>query len=63
MRFFICPFKPAEFEEMSELYGQLYNTLTNKGIGVLKINLYDLSIEIMKNRGIWEQVISTEASI
>ena len=58
--FFICPFKPQEFDEMSKLYDQLGNTLANKGIQVLKINLYDLSIEILKDRGIWDRVINSE---
>ena len=37
--FFICPFKPQEFNEMSKLCVQLVNTLRNKGINVLKVNL------------------------
>jgi len=61
--FFICPFKSEEFDEMSKLYDQLGNTLTNKGIQVLKINLYDLSIEILKDRGIWDRVIKTEPTM
>lgn len=61
--FFICPFRPQEFNEMSRLYGQLVNTLRNKGIRVLKINLYDLTIELLKARGIWDRVIETEESL
>ena len=61
--FFICPFKPQEFNEMSKLYVQLVNTLRNKGINVLKVNLYDLAIEILKDRGVWDRVIQTEQSI
>jgi len=59
--FFICPFKPEEFQEMSQLYIQLVNTLRNeKGIRVLKINLYVLTIELLKERGLWERVLSSE---
>ena len=29
----------------------------------MEINLYDLSIEILKDRGIWEQVLEMEASV
>ncbi len=62
--FFICPFKPEEFQEMSQLYSQLVNTLRNeKGIRVLKINLYDLAVELIKERGVWERILETEESI
>ena len=61
--FFICPFKPQEFNEMSKLCVQLVNTLRNRGVGVLKINLYDLAIEILRERGIWDQVIQTEQTM
>ena len=58
--FFICPFKPQEFNDMSMLYTQLFKTLHNKGISVLRINLYDLTIEILKERGIWDRIIESE---
>lgn len=58
--FFICPFQPQEQEEMSNVYKQLVNQLKNRGIQVLVINLYDLAIEILKKRGIWEQVLERE---
>jgi len=61
--FFICPFRPQEREKMSDIYKQLVNQLKNKGIRVLSINLYDLSIEIVKKRGIWEEVLDNEASM
>jgi hypothetical protein len=60
--FFICPFKPHEFNEMSKLYIQLYKTLENKGVRVLRINLYDLTIEILQERGIWDRIRGTEGS-
>ncbi|MFH2103404.1 MAG: DUF1788 domain-containing protein [Chloroflexota bacterium] len=61
--FFICPFQPHEFEEMSKIYGQLVNQLRNKGIRVLKINLYDLTIELLKKRGVWEKAIEDEQEL
>ena len=45
---------------MSMLYTQLFKTLQNKGINVLRINLYDLTIEILKERGIWDRIIESE---
>jgi len=60
--FFICPFKPHEFNEMNKLYIQLYKTLENKGVRVLRINLYDLTIEILQERGIWDRIRGNEGS-
>jgi hypothetical protein len=61
--FFICPFKPNEALEMGRLGNQLMNQLGNMGIRVLKINLYDLSIELLKKRGIWDRVLTVEETI
>ncbi|WP_353889306.1 DUF1788 domain-containing protein [uncultured Desulfobacter sp.] len=61
--FFICPFKPKESVEMERLRHQLVNRLEQAGVRILQINLYDLSIEILKEREIWNQVLEIEASV
>ena len=61
--FFICPFKPNEALEMGRLGNQLINQLGHRGIRVLKINLYDLSIELLKKRGVWDRVLTVEETI
>ncbi len=61
--FFICPYKPEEAVEMERTERQLVKGLENKGIRVLEINLYDLSVELLRDRGIWEQVLEMEASV
>jgi hypothetical protein len=61
--FFICPYDPKEANEMAKLGNQLISQLQNKGIHVLKINLYDLAIELLKERGIWEQILVAESTI
>ncbi|TXS95144.1 DUF1788 domain-containing protein [Parahaliea aestuarii] len=61
--FFICPFKPEEAVEMERLQRQLINRLEQVGVRVLEINLYDLSIEILKERDIWEQILEMENSV
>ena len=61
--FFICPFKATESVDMERLRLQLVNKLEQNGIHVLDINLYDLSIELLKDRGIWEQVVEIEATV
>ena len=61
--FFICPFLAKESVDMERLRLQLINRLGQNGIHVLDINLYDLSIELLKERGIWEQVVEIEATV
>lgn len=61
--FFICPFSPEEYIEMERLRGQLVTSLRSNGIAVLEINLYDLSVEILKDRGVWERILEIEESV
>jgi len=61
--FFICPFQPKEALEMESMLRQLSNRLANAGVRVLNINLYDLSVEMLKERGIWDQVLEIESTI
>lgn len=61
--FFICPFRPEESVEMERLQRQLVNRLEKEGIRILEINLYDLSIEILKARDIWDQILELENSV
>ncbi|WP_365732735.1 DUF1788 domain-containing protein [Nitrosomonas sp.] len=61
--FFICPFRPEETVEMERLQRQLVNRLGQAGVQILEINLYDLSIEILKERGIWDQILNMEESV
>lgn len=61
--FFICPFEATVSVEMHRLERQLVNRLEQAGIRVLEINLYDLAVEILKGRGIWDQLIDMEESV
>ncbi|WP_133132912.1 MULTISPECIES: DUF1788 domain-containing protein [unclassified Legionella] len=58
--FFICPFKPEESVEIKRHMHQLVKRLELLGIRILEINLYDLSIEILKDRAIWDQILEME---
>ncbi|MCC7337721.1 MAG: DUF1788 domain-containing protein [Pirellulaceae bacterium] len=60
--FFICPYKAHEAVEMERAVKQLINRLSQTGVRVLSLNLYDLCIETMKAEGDWEWFISNEAS-
>ena len=61
--FFICPYRPEESIEMERLRKSLRNKLAKQGVSVLEINLYDFSIEILKQRGIWDRVLDREKSV
>lgn len=47
---------------MARMQKQLVNTIENSGVRVLAINLYDLVIDLLKQRGIFEQMLAVEAS-
>lgn len=60
--FFICPYAPAEAVAMQQLARQLANKLAvDKGIRVLQIDLYDLAVELLQERDVWEQLLEIEA--
>lgn len=61
--FFICPYKPHETRETLKLQTQLFNKLEQNGLNILKINLYNLAINILKEREIWERVLETELEV
>ena len=61
--FFICPYKPEEAVAMERLRRQLVNRLEQSGVRTLDINLYDLSIEILKERDIWDRILELEVSV
>ncbi len=61
--FFICPFKPEEAVEMERLRRQLVNRLEQAGLSILNINLYDLAVEMLQERDIWEQVLEVEPTV
>jgi hypothetical protein len=59
--FFIYPFEPEDALEVARAKKRIKNKLaTEHGIKVREVNLYDLSIEILKDRGVWERVLTME---
>jgi hypothetical protein len=61
--FFICPYPPEETVEMERMAEQLARNLEQQGIGVLEIDLYTLSIELLKARGIWKRTLEIEPTV
>ncbi len=58
--FFICPYDPKDSLEMESLQKNLLKSLDKKGISVLALNLYDLTIDMLKKDGDWEFYIENE---
>lgn len=58
--FFICPFQPEEAVDMERVRRQLVHQLEHNGVRALEVNLYDLSIEILRERGIWDRILEME---
>jgi len=58
--FFICPFMPEDNVDMQRQIIRLVNQLDQHGISVLRIDLYDLIVEILKSEGIWEKILEIE---
>lgn len=76
--FYICEFKAVETFDMQRLQRQLVNKLAGisvgclqgRGVRVLEINLYDLSIELLKaregstdDRNLWDEIIAVETEV
>jgi hypothetical protein len=61
--FFISPYPPEKGVAMQGMEKQLVNRLEQRGVSVLVIDLYDLAIELLRERGIWEEVLAIEESV
>ena len=58
--FYICPYKPEDALGMESIQKHLANQLEQIGVRVLHINLYDLSMNILKKDGDFEWLIANE---
>ena len=58
--FFICPYPAEEGLSMVEDRLGLITRITHAGITVLDLSLYDLSLGILEERGILEQILEVE---
>lgn len=58
--FFIYPFAPEDALEVAKGRKRIRRRLAQQGIRVKEINLYDLAVGILKERGDWEEVLEVE---
>ena len=61
--FFICSYAQQEAVAMSKHIRSLVKKLEVSGVRVLEVNLYDLSINLLKERGIWDRILALEPSV
>lgn len=61
--FFICPYPADEAVAMEAMRASLAKQLGNRGVRVVEINLYDLSVALLRDRGIWDDVLAAERGI
>jgi hypothetical protein len=74
--FYICEYKPSEAVDIERMQRQLIATLAAKrvdclggrGVKVLEISLYDMSVELLKSReggsedqSVWDQILDIES--
>ena len=61
--FFICPYPADEAVAMETARARLVKQLESQGVGAFEINLYDLSVALLRQRGIWDEILSVESNI
>lgn len=58
--FFICPYPSEDGLTMDADRHDLVTRITNAGVAVLDLSLYDLSLGILEQRGILDQILTIE---
>ena len=61
--FFIYPYEPEHALDVAKAKKRVKNRLASKGIEVREINLYDLSVDVLKERGDWDEVLEVEPEL
>jgi len=61
--FYISSYNPSQEVKVFDEVDRLINRLKLKGISVYEINLFDLVIDLLKNRGILEKLIQKEVAL
>lgn len=59
--FFICPFPASEGLTMVDDRKDLVSRVRHSGVRVLDLSLYDISLEILEERGILDQILEIES--
>lgn len=58
--YFIYPYPPEDALAVAAARKRIKNRLSSAGVTVFEIDLYDLSVELLKERGVWDRVLDIE---
>lgn len=58
--FFIYPYPPEDALAITAAKKRVKNRLAGAGVTVFEISLYDLSVELLRDRGVWDRVLAIE---
>jgi len=61
--FYIVPYNPEQENDVIQKTKQLRDRLSRDGISVFEINLFDLSLEMLEERGVLEKIVAKESSL
>ena len=61
--FYIVPYNPEQENDVIKKTSQLKTRLSRDGISVFEINLFDLSLSMLEDRGVLDKIISKEQSL
>ncbi|MEA3372730.1 MAG: DUF1788 domain-containing protein [Campylobacterota bacterium] len=61
--FYIVPYNPEQENGVVQKTRQLKDRLSRDGISVFEINLFDLSLDMLEDRGVLEKIIAKESSL
>lgn len=61
--FYIVPYNPEQENDVVAKTKQLKDRLSRDGISVFEINLFDLSLSMLEDRGILDKIIDKEKSL
>jgi bacteriophage exclusion system BrxB-like protein len=61
--FFIYPYPPEDALTIAAAKKRVKNRLAGAGVTVFEVNLYDLSVELLKERKVWDRVLAAEPDL
>ena len=61
--FFISAYHPSFQAQVDASVPALTTRLANHGVSVLSLNLYDLAVELLQTRGVWDRLLQKEPSL
>jgi hypothetical protein len=61
--FFIYPYPPEDALAVAAGKKRIKNRLAGTGVTVFEINLYDLSVELLQERKVWDRLLAAEPGL